>query len=151
MTTHTETDPELGALAHATVGDVMHSGIIYCEPDTPLVEVAGLMSANRVHCVAVHATAASGDGTDRVWGIVSDLDLLDAAVHGGLDRSASDVAHTPVITVRSPMPLVTVSEAMVTYGVAHAVAIDPDTAEPIGVLSTLDCAAAIAATAVQSH
>ena len=38
---------------HATVADAMHPGILSCEPDATLPEVAQIMATHHVHCVAV--------------------------------------------------------------------------------------------------
>ena len=59
-------------LGQHTVGEVMRLGVVACAPDTPLSEVARLMSAHRIHCVVVGGL--SFEGTRLVWGVVSDLE-----------------------------------------------------------------------------
>jgi len=126
------------SVRHATVADAMHPGIVYCEPDTGLTEVARLMSTHHVHCIAVIGISHDEDSECMVWGLISDLDLMRAGIHLGPDRSARALALEPVITVRSTMPLIEAGEAMLENRVSHIVVIDPDTRRPMGVLSTLD-------------
>jgi CBS domain-containing protein len=132
------------SLSNVTVADAMHEGIVYCEPDTSLREVAEKMANDRVHCVAVHARSYGESAEDRVWGIVSDLDLVRAKVQTDSSRTAGSIAHTPVITVRPSMALPDAAAAMLERHVSHVVVVDPDTHGPVGILSTLDLAGAIA-------
>ena len=48
------------SLEHATVSDAMHPGILSCEPDASLTEVAKMMATHHVHCgqTADHREAA---------------------------------------------------------------------------------------------
>ena len=48
---------------HATVADAMHPGILSCDADAPLTEVARMMSTHHVHCIVVTGTG-EGDGDD---------------------------------------------------------------------------------------
>ena len=73
MTTKTR-DPRIGELR---VAAVMHEGVHTCDRDAPLTEVAAIMAEERIHCVIV--ASGSGDG-GPLWGIVSDLDLVAAAM-----------------------------------------------------------------------
>ena len=58
------------------VSDAMHEGILTCDRDASLADVARTMAEERVHCVVVE----SGSGeSGPLWGIVSDLDLVAAA------------------------------------------------------------------------
>lgn len=127
------------SLANATVAEVMHRGIIFCETNAPLSEVARAMADARVHCIAVRGVDHAGD--PLIWGIVSDLDLLRGSLGADHDPPAGALAHTPVISIRANMPIVQAAEAMTAYGVNHLVVIDPDRHQPVGVLSTLDIAA----------
>jgi predicted transcriptional regulator len=43
-----------------TVGSVMHMGILECEPQTPLEDVARLMAQGDTHSVAVHGLTPEG-------------------------------------------------------------------------------------------
>lgn len=127
-----------------TVGQVMHPGVLSCPADTPAVEVARMMAERSVHCVAVIGPARDGSGTPRVWGIVSDLDVVSALTRPGSPPAAADLATAPVITVRPSARLDEAAGAMVHHGVHHVVVTDPERHTPVGVLSTLDVAATLA-------
>ena len=131
------------SLEHATVSDAMHPGILSCEPDAPATEVARLMAAHHVHCVAV--VGISHEKPECfVWGIISDLDLVAAGISDEREPTARDLAGQPVITVRPSMPLRVAGEAMLRNGVSHLVVTDTEAGRPIGILSTLDVAGVLA-------
>lgn len=132
------------ALADATVADVMHPGILSCPTDASLTEVARMMATYHVHCVAVMQAEANGSGDRYVWGIVSDLDLIRAAVEPAGPRDAGGLAAQPTISVKTAMPLASAADLMLRHAVSHLVVIEDQTLRPIGVLSTLDVASAIA-------
>jgi CBS domain-containing protein len=126
------------SLAHATVADAMHPGLHSCSRDVPLTEVARMMATHHVHCVAV-----TGGGDALVWGIISDLDLLQAGIAGN-EPTAGDLATQSVASVQTTMPLREAAELMLTRGTTHVVVIDPLTERPVGILSTLDIAGILA-------
>ncbi|HTX09185.1 MAG TPA: CBS domain-containing protein [Solirubrobacteraceae bacterium] len=126
------------SLRHATVADAMHPGIVSCDPDASLTDVARLMATHHVHSIVVTASSQGVDGGSLVWGLISDLDLTRAAIGLGSDQTARTLALEPVISVRSTMPLRQAGETMLEQGVSHVVVLDPETRRPIGVLSTLD-------------
>lgn len=121
----------------------MHQGLLSCPRNTSLKAVAELMVEQRVHCVVV-----TDDPSDAgaLWGIVSDLDLIAAASVRELgEQEAGGTAMTPAVTIAPGQPLRQAARLMTRYGVAHLVVVDPVTHRPVGVLSTLDLAAALAA------
>jgi len=126
-------------LSRATVGDAMHLGIISCDAETSLAEIARLMAIHHVHCIAVMAPSHGVDGGDLVWGLLTDLGLIRAGLRLGSDQSAARaLANEPVMSIRPTMPLRQAAEKMLEHGVNHMIVIDPETRRPIGVLSTLD-------------
>ena len=125
------------------VSDVMRDGVVGCTPETPLTEVARLMSEYRIHCVVVAGLEEDGHGTRVVWGVVSDLDLARAAATGE-ELTAGEVAATEPVTASPTDTLSAVARVMGDHDVAHLVVIDDKDAEPIGVISTLDVARAFA-------
>jgi CBS domain-containing protein len=127
------------SLQHATVGDAMHPGILSCEPDAPLTEVARMMATRHVHCVAVIGVSHE-DPECPVWGMISDIDLLRAAVEDEPGATARGLATEPVITVESMTPLRQAAAMMLRQGASHVVVIEPGSERPIGILSTLDVA-----------
>ncbi len=53
------------------------------------------MADKRVHCVVVEGLPRGRDRQEElVWGILSDLDLVKAAVGGSADVSAGDIPAT---------------------------------------------------------
>jgi CBS domain-containing protein len=132
------------SLERAAVSEAMHPGIVSCDADTSLVEVARLMATHRVHCVAVLHGAHDRSSQPYVWGIVSDIDLVRAGIRPGDADSAGAIAQQPIISVKPSVPLRDAAEVMVQNGVSHLVVIHPETLRPIGVLSTLDVAGVLA-------
>ena len=131
--------PRISALL---VVDAMHQGVFTCEREAPLSEVAATMAREHVHCVVVE----SGSGeAGPPWGIVSDLDLVAAAIVRDLDdQSAGGSAGTPVVTVSPGETLERAAQLMTEHNTAHLIVVDPKQQRPLGVLSTLDIAASLA-------
>ena len=98
------------------------------------------MARRHVHCVVVT------DGPDEagsLWGIVSDLDLAAAAsVRDLAGQTAGGTAATEVLTVGPDETLQRAAQLMTEHGTTHLVVVD-GAREPIGVVSTLDIAAAL--------
>ena len=129
------------SLEHATVADAMHPGILSCDPDATLTEIARMMVSNHVHSIVV---MGEGEGEPLVRGIVSDLDLVRAGIQSGPDQTAAALAVAPLITVELTTPLRDAGELMLMHGTTHVVVIDPAAQRPVGILSTLDIAGLVA-------
>jgi CBS domain-containing protein len=127
------------ALENATVLDAMRLGVISCSPDAPLRELARVMATYRVHSVVI----SEFEG-DRPWGIVSDLDLAGAAGQDLDQVRARDIARTELVSVSTEEPLERAARMMAEHGVAHVVAVQPHSGQPVGILSTLDLAGVLA-------
>ncbi len=145
----TDVQPEHGSylmpsLEHASVGDAMHPGILSCQPDTSLPKLAGMMATHHVHSIAVMAPADDQPEEPAVLGIISDLDLLEAGIARGEERSAREIAGQAVVPVNPEVPLRDAAELMLTHHVSHLVVVDPRAQRPIGILSTLDIAGILA-------
>ena len=83
----------ISALSHATVGDVMSRGVITCAPDTGLVAVAATMATHGFHAALILAP----EGGRAL--VITDLDLIRAALTSDLDRTAADLAREPIATI----------------------------------------------------
>ncbi len=121
----------------------MHWGLVSCPADGSLETVAMLMSDHRVHCVVV-----IDDPSDArsLWGVVSDLDLIAASTVRGLDeQNAGGSAMRPAVTIAPSESLEHAARLMTRQAVTHLVVVDPVERRPVGVLSTLDLAASLAA------
>jgi CBS domain-containing protein len=121
------------------VRDCMHAGIVSCSPDSSCSDVARMMGDHRVHAVAV---ADIGHG--RPWGtwhIVTDKDVV-LAVASGQERKAHELAGTDVATISAGERLERAAQLMIERGVSHLVVVHEAGGYPVGILSTLDVAAA---------
>jgi CBS domain-containing protein len=142
-TTTTHGSYLMPSLEHATVADAMHPGILSCEPDATLPEVAQIMATHHVHCVAV--VGVSHEQPECfVWGIISDIDVVRAGIGDGSEATARALATEPVVVVEPAMSLRDAAREMLASGVSHAVVVNPVAQRPVGVLSTLDVAGVLA-------
>ena len=123
------------------VREAMHSGVLTCDRDAQLLDVAEVMAQECVHCVVVEA----GSGDDGpLWGVVSDLDLIAAATVRDLsDQRAGGSAASPVVLVSPDESLERAAQLMTEHATAHLVVVDKTTLRPVGVLSTLDIVQAL--------
>lgn len=131
------------SIEHATVADAMHPGIMTCDPDATLTQVARMLASNHVHCIAVMGLSHE-HGESLVWGIISDLDLIRAGIAGGAEQTAATIATSPIISVAPTTPLREAAELMLANGTPHVLVIDPSKQRPVGMLSTLDVAGVLA-------
>ena len=129
------------SLENATVSDAMHPGVMTCEPDATVTDVARAMATNHIHCLAV-AGGETQQGGAPAWGIISDLDLIRAGVESP-DGAASAMA-SPVVTVEPTTPLADAARLMLTHNAPHLLVVDAAKHRPIGILSTLDIAGVLA-------
>lgn len=136
MTAATRTAPR--ALETVPVADAMTSGVIRCSPETPLASVARLMTRHRLHAIYVFDYGTEDDETVALWGLVSDLDVVAAALGHFDGTTARESAVTPLMTVASDEPLDHAARRMAETGVSHLAVLDPSSGRPVGVLSTLD-------------
>jgi CBS domain-containing protein len=133
-------------LDEITVAEAMHPGVLTCPLETSLRDVARMMSLYRIHAVVAFGEDSDDAEGPGLWGVVSDLDLVQAAVSGDLaDRTARGTAVTPVLMVRPEDTLLHAAQLMSEHEVTHLVVADHGSVRPVGVISTLDLARALAA------
>lgn len=124
------------------VADAMHYGVIRCSPETPLSSVAKLMAEHRVHCVVV---AEELGNHVSLWGVIADLDLIAAVSVRALKGQLAGGSATSFATTVDPNEtLQRAAELMTEQASTHLVVTDPTSGQPLGVLSTLDIATALA-------
>ena len=129
-------------ISDVRVGEAMHRGVLTCERETPLTEVARTMAEHAVHCIVVES--GSGEG-GPLWGVVSDLDLVAAATVRDLDdQTAGGSAASPIVMVTPAESLERAAQLMTEHSTAHLLVVDGLALRPVGVLSTLDIAATLA-------
>jgi CBS domain-containing protein len=133
------------AFETATVGDAMSHGVISCPSETPLRVVARMMATHGVHAIFVFDYGEEDEDARQLWAVVSDLDLV-AATRLDLDTlTAGATAVTPLVSVEADSSIGEAGALMAQYGIAHLAVTEPGSRRPIGVISTLDIARAIAA------
>ena len=133
------------AFETATIGDAMSHGVISCSPETPLRVVARMMATHGVHAIFVFEYGEDDEEGPQLWAVVSDLDLV-AATRLDLDTlTAGAAAVTPLVSVAADSSIGEAGSLMAQYGIAHLAVTEPGSPRPIGVVSTLDIARAIAA------
>lgn len=131
----------VASLPHARVSDCVHVGILSCASDALVAEAAGIMSEHRLHAVAI--TVHEGG-----WpvAVVSDLDVVAAGV-SDTEPSVLQAAATEPLAVSAGESLQCAAQLMAEHGVAHLVVLDAVGGYRVGMLSTLDLAAADAGVA----
>jgi len=149
MTTHATSAPAVLSLDSARVVDVMHPGVYTCSFETPLATVARMMATHRVHCIV-----GLGDVTEddtRVWGLVSDGDVVAAAATDHVHRTAGGSAATQAVTIGPRDGVRRAAELMSEHRLSHLLVVEPGSDRPLGVISTLDIAAVMGAMATRVH
>jgi predicted transcriptional regulator len=138
-------DPPASPLARATVRTAMQLGLFHCPPDADLPMLARVMAERSIHCVVVGGVRREAGGERLTYGIASDLDLMRGLQEPAGARIASDVATTELVTVLPGETLDTAARLMTQHGTAHLIVVSPQTALPVGIVSTLDIARIAAA------
>lgn len=129
------------------VRDLMHQGVLTCEPQTPLGEVAALLLENQVH--ALFVTNPQGE----IEGVISDFDLLAAEWLSTDEESlqvmramtAGELMSSPVESIEADAPASQAAQRM-RRGEAHRLLVT-EGGRPVGVISVSDLVADLAASA----
>ena len=110
------------------VTEVVRSAPLFCDPDTTIRAAAQLMIDERRSVILVHTR----DGL----GIVTDVDMRNKVVVGGVSREApvSTIMTTPVHTIGAEALAPEASIAMMVAGVNHLPVLD-ESGEVVGILS----------------
>jgi CBS domain-containing protein len=130
--------PTTSSLDTATVAEAMHRGVITCAPESDIATVAATMAANVVHAVVL---------LDQDRGsalLVTDLDVVRAALRDAAGVTAAELAREPLATVVSGAPLTQAISLMARREDAHILVSEPGAGWPAGMLSSLDVMAALA-------
>jgi len=124
------------SLAHTTVGESMHAGVVMCGAEQPLPVVAAMMAARAIHMVVVPSGQRGGARA------ITDLDLIRAGLRSTSGLTAGDIARDPISTVTKASTLEQVASTMASLDIAHLLVVDADSASPQGVLSSFDIVSA---------
>jgi CBS domain-containing protein len=132
----------LPRLEHARVEDAMRPGVISVPSETPLRDVARMLSTRHIHCLVVTDSADLEAAT--TWGLISSFDLVLATVEGGAEsfeeRAAGELAGaTPPVVIGSDS-LDRAVQLMVRHRAEHLLVAGAEDRRPVGLLSTLDIA-----------
>jgi CBS domain-containing protein len=102
------------------------------------------MAVHRVHCVVVGGLHPAHRSESTAWGVLSDLDLARAVESATEDTTAGEIAATEAVSLPRTATLDEAARVMAQHETAHVVIVDEDAGEPLGVVSTLDVALALA-------
>ena len=117
------------------VKDWMVNVIVYIDPDTTVLEALSIMRRRYIHSVIVRRTAESPEP-----GIITSTDISDKIVAEGRNPSsilAQDIMTSPLMTVKSDLPLSECSKIMRTNCIHHLPVVD-DNGELVGMISSTD-------------
>ena len=126
------------------VRDLMHPGVLTCQPDTSLGQVAVLLAQHRVHALIVP------DRDGRTLGIISDFDLLagewlsiDAESLDTMRKlTVSDLMSYPVDTIEADTPLGDAAHKLIEKDINRLLVTEDG--NPVGMISISDFVASIA-------
>ena len=126
------------------VRDLMHPGVLTCQPDAYLGQVAVLLTQHKVHALFVI------DSEGRPIGVISDYDLLagewlsvDAESLSTMRQlTAHDLMSYPVDTIDANMPTKEAVRTIIEKDVNRLLV--TENGKPVGVISTTDFVASIA-------
>ena len=136
------TRSELTAL---TIADVMHPGVLTCPPTRLCGRSRGCSRRTTCTASSFSSRRTTGNLASRCGGSSPTSISSSAASSAGLDdRTAGGSAATPVVVVSGRDSLDRAVELMKEHGTSHLVVVEPDTMQPVGGLSALDVAAALA-------
>ena len=125
-------------LTGVTVREAMRPGVITCLPETRPPTLATIMVTHGIHVVVV---APPAHGTPL---IVTDRELVRAALEGGENAHASDLAGGPAATLPADAGLDEAVAMMAARYVTHILAVEPSSGTPAGIVSSLDVVAILA-------
>lgn len=126
------------ALSRTIAGDAMRRGVIACAPESRLAAVATTMASN-----AFHAAVILAPDSPRAF-VITDLDLIRAALAGGPDQTAAEIAREPMATLGPAARLEDAVAMMAKRDIAHLLVTEPGAAWPAGVLSSFDVISVLA-------
>jgi CBS domain-containing protein len=132
--------PHLPRLDQMRVEDVMHAGLLGCNPSTPLPAIARILAEEHIHCVVVHGVEETREGERLTWGVISDRDLLRALDAGDGGVTAAQLAMPADPTIEVAETLDRAIQLMADYDVSHILVVEKG--YPVGMISALDVARA---------
>jgi CBS domain-containing protein len=132
------------ALDAIRVEQAMSHRVVSCRPEAPLGAVAQMLADQRVHCVVVAGIVDTPAGEELSWGVLTDRDVMEAAMSGGAGLTAGELARPHVGIVDRTDSVRQAAEQMHRLGISHLVVADRGTGNAVGVISSFDVAGLIA-------
>jgi predicted transcriptional regulator len=128
-----------------TIKDLMHKGLITCQPNMSLGQVASILNEQQVHALVV------AEQEDQPLGIISDFDLLAAewlsvdeeSLNAMRKLTARDLMTSPIETVEASSPVNEVAKRMDEKDIHRLLVTEHG--KPMGIISISDFVAGIAA------
>ena len=114
------------------VDEVMRPGVITCSPEDRLATLAAIMANHGIHSTVLEPVPGAAAL------IVTDLELLRAALQETDHARAAGIAREPASTVPSDVLLDAAVAMMAEQYVAHLLVTDPGSGAPVGVISSFD-------------
>ncbi|MCC6030731.1 MAG: CBS domain-containing protein [Desulfurococcales archaeon] len=114
--------------------DIMTPNPVTVDPDTPVSEIARLMSDLKIGSVIVV------DGRGDMVGIVTSFDIISKVVAEGKDpkiTTAGDIMSKPVIFVEDSKPVSDVVQLMIKYGIRHVPVVNKEK-KLVGIIAEFD-------------
>ena len=126
------------------VRDIMRKGLLACNPDTPLGQVAILLTERRVHALIV------SEPTGAPMGLISDFDLLagewlstdEESLAAMKKLTAKNLMTSPIDTIEAGATVEQAARLMLEKQIHRLMVSEND--KPIGVISISDIVASIA-------
>jgi CBS domain-containing protein len=132
--------PTLPRLDRIRVEDVMHAGLIGCDPAAPLSVIARIFAEEQIHALVLSGVERTGAGERLPWRVITDHDLLRALDAPGERVTAAALAGAAVITVDVEESLDRAVQLMTSCEVTHVLVVEDG--DPVGIVSALDVARA---------
>ncbi|MBO0767820.1 MAG: CBS domain-containing protein [Solirubrobacterales bacterium] len=121
------------SLRRVHVKDVMHTGILTTDPQTPLRTVAAMMAERHIHAVGV----STPDHARRPMAFVSAQDVVAAAAQDK-DMTAGRASDTEVVAIPTDARVDEAAQKMLDHGVSHLIVVESASGHPCGIISALD-------------
>ena len=129
-------------LAGLHVRDAMRPGVLTAPAQASIGAVARIMTVHQVHVVVLAGAAGEAPGDSRR--VVSDLDLVRAAVEGGPGTTADAAATTALPAISADATLDEAAARMAGRSADHVVVTREASPAPVGVLSAFDVVTVLA-------
>lgn len=142
MATSTEHLSDAHPLAAVHVRDAMRPGVLTATADASIGAVARIMAVHQVHAVVLRGAAGDAPGDSRR--VVTDLDLVRAAVEAGAVATAAAAASSSAPAISADATLRDAAVLMTGRAADHVVVTREASPAPVGMLSSFDLVTVLA-------